>query len=226
MRANSKKERKTTLEIHYDKPTLINGIEVNSIAGLVKPSFDRHYLQPQNGLLKASYKREGKPDKVLYEIPFEGNDGFNDVLQLRNYNKIFAIDTNTKSVGKDTYSIAAIVECKILAMPFGSIASYSNIATMKILNPVGVAEKLAWRKWIQIVMKQPFFNILHKYCLIVDHDYGNINEYNKRIKPIVENFYLPMGFTLIYASSDKAESLVNQLIKKCDSVAKKKLKNL
>ena len=57
-------------------------------------------------------------------------------------------------------------------------------------------------------------------AIVVDSELGALQQYNKREKPLVQDIYLPPGFTLVYASADSGmEFIANQLIRICDKCA-------
>jgi len=64
-----------------------------------------------------------------------------------------------------------------------------------------------------------------RIAVIVDSDLGNIRSYNDRTKAIYGKYFLPEGFFVFYASSDRgSEYLQNKLLTMCDKEAQEALK--
>lgn len=55
--------------------------------------------------------------------------------------------------------------------------------------------------------------------IVVDSELGHIKEFNSRERYIIDSFYLPQNFKLIYASADKNDTVLNWAIKQCDIAA-------
>ncbi len=87
----------------------------------------------------------------------------------------------------------------------------------KILKP----EVHAWAVAINTVYSQIQNKRRNKtVAIVVDSELGALQQYNKREKPLVQGFYLPSGFTLVYASADTGMAFIsNQLIRICDKCA-------
>lgn len=49
--------------------------------------------------------------------------------------------------------------------------------------------------------------------IVVDSDLGNIPAYNKRDEPIFQNYFLPDGFELIFASDKVSDNIYNKMIR-------------
>ena len=49
-----------------------------------------------------------------------------------------------------------------------------------------------------MIMANPEYDETNKIGMVVDSDLGNIPDFNSREKPIINDFYLPFGFELIY----------------------------
>jgi len=63
--------------------------------------------------------------------------------------------------------------------------------------------------------------------IVVDSEQDYIEAYNKRLKPIIDDFYLPENFELMYASADASnDTILNQAITYCDKTATQRIKEL
>lgn len=182
---------------------------------------DGDILNPVNANMTVSYERENKKPKVLLDIPLDLNHvSFNRGLYLENYNLIFAIDTNTKVLGNDRYSVSVVVLCKLIKQQNGELqASYAPHFAFKFKNEE-YPEKTGWVNLISGILRNPQYNGKLKIAIIVDSDYGNLMNYNSQLMPIIGNLYLPTNMNFIYASADAgAENLPNKLLYLCDKEA-------
>jgi hypothetical protein len=58
-----------------------------------------------------------------------------------------------------------------------------------------------------------------KIGVIVDSDLGNLNDYNQRMKPICDNYFLPAEFELIFASDKVTDNIFNRMIATCHKLS-------
>ena len=70
------------------------------------------------------------------------------------------------------------------------------------------------------IMKHKNYKPEHRVGLIVDSDLGNLSDFNKRVKPVSDEFYLPTNFELIYASDRANDNILNEVIITCHSISK------
>ena len=143
---------------------------------------------------------------------------------LLEFDHVFAVDTNTKDIGGDKVSVAAVLHCIIGPKNNTSVnISYSFLGWFEYRNIIGKEENLAWMQLSIAIAKEPGYEE-QKIALLVDSDLMCHDQYNKGELPIYGNYYLPSNTTLIYASADGGkEVLINRLIGFCDSKAKELL---
>ena len=170
--------------------------------------------------LTTFYQKPHKP-KILNQVDFHKASDFSISYgqMLKQYSQIWAIDTNPRTIFGKVANVSAITVCStdddevyfpVLAIIFGDIDG----------NP----EVFGWRKFIEFVQSTTQFSSEHHYGLVVDSDFGEINSYNERKKPVCGTFYLPENFDLIYATSDRRnESIFNKLLSESDKTSKKVL---
>jgi len=222
----NKKSRNKFTTMDMGKPAIVNGIKMFS-DGTFKLLNNGLPLTPENAYHEINYNK-GKGSKILNKIPLNPNQLLNDPnLALKNFDLIFAIDTNTKLVNGEIISISCIVLCKLTqSKNNATIAEYAPIHFLEFKNIKQNAENIAWMKSIQLITTNPFYNPKLKIGFVIDSDLGNLPAYNKRTAPIYADFYLPQNIELIYASADVGkEFIVNKLISLCDKEAKKLLED-
>lgn len=185
--------------------------------------------------LKQSYKRHNKNDKVLRQLPIESfsldylfdNDSIHKLLT--GFDLIFAIDTNTITVkdklvsvafcfmGNVYYTSENVIECK-----YGHFKNFEYNS----LNP-SEAEKKGVYDTIQSIISNKNYNEKLKIAIISDTDLIQHQKINNGEIPLLNEFFLPANFRLLYASADSgSENILNRLIKLCDKACTYKLKTL
>jgi hypothetical protein len=216
----NKKPRTTAITMDMGKPVAVNGVRV-SPDGSVELLRDGVPLIPEKAYHDVSYSR-GKGPKILNRMPIDpARLVVNQYRHFKDFNLLYAIDTNTRNVNSEKISISCVVLCKITAVEEDHMtAEYAPIHCLEFRNIKQFAENIAWMKAIQFVISHPLYGPNLKIGFIVDSDLGKLSAYNSRSLPIYGDFYLPQNVELIYASADVGkEFLENQLISVCDKEA-------
>ena len=182
--------------------------------------------------------KKEKPDYVFSQVQFTRKKGSEKIVNsipngtaidipsylASNFNRVFAIDTNTKQIDNNKISVCSIIESYFGNKQNNQISFfYRKCGILLFKNcPDNLEEKFSWVKFIKLIISSQNYNDNLKYAIITDHDFGNHNKYNNKELPLIRGFYLPNNFTLIYASSDTGkEFLLNKLIIKCEKDAKR-----
>ncbi len=168
-----------------------------------------------------------KKIRVLSEIPKDASDNSLDLnKKLKRYNSILAIDTNTKIIKGETYSIG--YSCQ-LTHKINNDKIIWTLHPVQVFIIIGKGEKYENRNWVSLVkylQSHKAHNLNHKIGIIVDSDLGEIGDYNKGLKPVFDDFILPEQFEFIYASDKASDNVLNDSIRHCHKVAKLLLDNL
>jgi hypothetical protein len=213
------KTRNSILKVDMGKPATVNKLRLSQNERI--QFFENNQLiQPQRARLVKYYDRLKKP-KVLFDIPSEPfHLSLVESGNLKKYNFIYAIDTNSKVVNSTLLTVCCVAQCD-------RINKYCDIKCLfAVKNDGSVTEKIAWVELIQSILKDKNYKSDFVIGIIVDSDYGNISKYNKRELPLINGYYLPPSFELIYASTDSGrENFVNQLISECDRQATQIINN-
>jgi hypothetical protein len=138
-----------------------------------------------------------------------------------------AIDTNTRQLDNEQVSLTAVVVGKNVNVQIpGKIVMDIGVGQcIEFRNAKCKPENLGWYQIIQMLQRNPSFNDQMKVAFIVDSDLGNLKAFNEQIKPILNDYFLPNNFTLIYASAENpTESIANKMIAEADSVSRNLLK--
>lgn len=193
---------------------------------------DGHKIMPMRSFSQVYYLGESGKERIINRIQDKVISNLGDLMRYVTsaFDKIFAIDTNTKHVQNEKISVSSIIE--------GVVSNLNDSNKYKItymLNGIILfrncpseipAEKFGWLKLIQIINSNKV-NITRRFALVTDHDMDNHDHYNKKTLPILDNFYLPPNFTLIYARGDaEGKNFLNLFIKECEKRSSIVLKSI
>lgn len=172
---------------------------------------------PKKAWLGLQHEREKKNDKIINNLPLDVRDlSFNLMNQVLNYDYIYAIDTNTKIINSISISCAGIVKCTLDKKKEN--ATYGATGSFELWNAQH-PEKASWQVLIEMITRGKNYDSKKRYALVVDSYLKDHSYYNNQTLPITPNYYLPPNFQLIYASSDKSDTLLNKLIQLADKAA-------
>jgi hypothetical protein len=210
-------------------PTLLIG-HAKKFQGVTIDSEGQVWVQIESGIIQKAdavlshtgyTKKDGKeklltsiPNKVALDIP----------LYLgTQYDRFYAIDTNTRQIKSDRISVATIYECYTRKINQQQLdLFYRNAGNLIFKNaPKGLEEKFSWKHSIDLLCSSKNYKTEMRIGIITDHDADNHSTFNSGTSPIIGRFYLPKNFTLLYARSDAGtENIMNWLLGKCEKNAK------
>lgn len=179
-----------------------------------------------------SYDRPKGP-KVVSRIPQAQPDlSFDETpALLANFDKLCAIDTNTRSVNGRTISATGVVTIhrEFVPGPQGLECGWRFDVPLCLqfdelkLEP----ENFGWVTALAALRRHGFFTATDRVGVVVDSDLGNLRAYNERTLPLVEGQFLPPNATLLYASADTGkENLINRALVMADTTASLTLQGL
>jgi len=220
------KPRNVSLTVDMGEPVAINGLQM-SREGQIKFLVDGNERVPTYANLILAHERKNKEPKQTVRLKQNNNNlSLNLVQILFDNNFLYIIDTNTTKENIDGYyfSVTIVLEYQIekkieLLMTNSWMRSFKH-------KDRHIGEKIGWIELIKMIVND---HSEQKISIVTDHDLGNIDKYNSRELPLIENthLFLPPNIKLVYASADKKnDSIVNQLISICDKEASKKLNEL
>ena len=183
-------------------------------------------VDPSTITRKLTHKRENKDDKVIYSAPAEDFSlslSYIDDLKKR-FDYLIAVDTNTRKKPdvQNGYSVSAScmycitepLQAHTDEIPYQYLASYVILDT----DMQAKHESLGWHLAIKHHIDTPFLRT-QRIGVVVDSELGKHLEINSRTTPYHADFHLPANVSLLYASSDKTDTLANGMIKLCDAGA-------
>jgi hypothetical protein len=161
----------------------------------------------EDAYVETSYERTKGP-KIVNRINLPEAQYESDVWHFlrKNYDKTFAVDTNSAVIGGRSIAITSVVELRqdFIGSPRG-VERYFRFFQpfcIEIRDPKAVPEKLGWLLAFDQLRHQGRWSELDRTAMIVDHDLSNHALYNNWTAPLVQNYFLPERARLHYASSD------------------------
>lgn len=218
-------QRKRKTEYVYGTVNAVDGeLEVaydGQLAGFVFSN-----LVPGSLHQKIVYERYSGKEKVVLSTPCSDEIGRFQTIEIlrKNFDFLFAVDTNTGIIGDERTSISVsyFVPKKLSSysksIPFLGFCAFEINGVVDGINP----ETVGWHILFERLRNSVVFQHNTRIGVIVDSELDKILEMNRRNTPYYEGYYLPDGIQLVYASSDTGKELLpNQMISYCDKVAEK-----
>lgn len=210
------------LTLDMGRPTQANGIYLDPITGRVALLHEMNVVTPISAAVEQSYPRTNKSPKVLNSLPADPLTlNVNPNRSLEQFDEIYAIDTNTKTLRSRTVSITGVVGADSPKVaPGQTIVTYRPILCMEFHEVEGKPENMAWMEVILAIRRSEKYSNRKKYALVVDSDLGAIPRYNSRESPFYADFFLPKEFVLVYASADSgSENVANKMLRLSDTMS-------
>jgi hypothetical protein len=228
-----KKPRQSTITVDMGKPIAINGYEISSSGEIVLKK-DGETIIPRLASFSKSHERDSKGPKQLVNFPLEtGSLSWDLYRPLLDADFLYAVDTNTAIEPREGKYVSVSITSEWQIVPLRNEVKIERRGGYRLEHSDidrTMAEKFGLVELIRMISKSkiqadPGLKIL----IITDHNLGDIGKINSRKLPLIpgNTTYLPINFTLMYASADKAkknDSLYNQLIFECDAAASAELK--
>lgn len=169
-----------------------------------------------------------KRDKVLFTQPANGNQFRANIdAELIKSDIILVIDTSYDPKADPRMAFTAIMAYEKHVIDddtyvfkiIPTLVKWDSTSTEKPENFMYCLAIKDLRAHYQKIKKTP------RIAVIVDSDLENIRSYNDKTKAIYGKYFLPEGFFIFYASSDRgSEYFQNKLLKMCDKKAQEALK--
>ena len=137
---------------------------------------------------------EGNNDKFKYDLSIPST-----ASNYSDFDELFFIDTNTKN----NHSITCIIRL------FPKLGEYDEKPIYFSFSASGAdPEKTAILHLIE-VLQEHNCSREKTYGIFTDTDLGNHEIINSRTSPLYNDFFLPLNFKLLYASSDRGGHVLN-----------------
>ena len=210
----------TGKEATNEKGVIGLNLEINGVDGTFKVINSTTGELIESNYMVTGYIGENKW-RTTTQINSDQDDNTHSLEQkLNRYNHIFAIDTNTKIISNTIFPIATKisvgVSVKLIIEPNSFLVATIEHPFLASFNS-DKPENENWMTFITVL--KDLYSPTDKIGIVVDSDLGNIEDYNSRKKPIFNDFFLPDGFELIFASDKVNDNIFNQMIKRCHYIS-------
>jgi len=219
--APQRKPRMTMVWVDFGKDQALSGMSAPS---------DRSELifYDENGMpvapryidIGVGYDRP-KGTKVMTRVRANSTDILTKVNDnLAGYDWVFAVDTNTKTIGAESTSVTAIVLLReILITGERWSAKIIPQPSLEVRDALVPPERLGWRHLLWLIKES---HLEGRVAIFVDSELGEISALNKRERELLPGFLLPENTTLFYASSDvgRVELIGNKAFAECNRDAR------
>lgn len=146
---------------------------------------------------------------------------------LEGYDHVFFVDTNSVGGGPGNKRLAVtmIVLATVTKNADTVGVQYAPIVATEWREVTCDPERLGWQRAIRGIMANPEYSDRKKILMVVDSSLGSLAVINDGKEPIIDDFFLPKGFRLSYASADTGQQhLPNKIMRYCDQEAARLIK--
>ncbi|OYZ01012.1 MAG: hypothetical protein B7Y37_08950 [Sphingobacteriia bacterium 28-36-52] len=139
--------------------------------------------------------------------------------KVNQYKHLVAIDTNSFLYTFKAFNLEVTLS---LGMAFVLLDNNRIEPIRHIFATSENSKKPENENWMQLI------ELLKQNCqcsdprmvgIVVDSDLGNLADYNSRKLPIFNDYFLPAGYELLYASDKVTDNILNQMIRACHKMA-------
>lgn len=213
-----RKERLTDVKIAFENEV---NVEISPPSADGKMSFTHadtgQPAFPASITTAKAYERP-KGNKILFQAGQNPADIYVEPNEyLAKFESVFAVDTNTNPASGLSISVSLLLSRMEKNTNDEWVIESRYPPAFLFNSPVQEPERFAWHNLILRLM--PSTDVKKPVAIIVDSSLGSLDKINLRTEPVNEDFLLPEGFTLVYASDD-GEFIANKLIRQCDAMAK------
>jgi hypothetical protein len=169
---------------------------------------------------EVTYKRAKGP-KVLTMTPLLGPALQLDSNQalIKNHDILAAVDTNTRIISDLQISVTGIVRGVLVhdSQAGTHVIAFRTPFCLEFVDISGSPEKMGWAMAVHELVARSELHPGASVGLIVDSHLGELPAFNAREVPLTDDFLLPKGIEMIYASSDVGREYgANMLIQQAD----------
>lgn len=171
------------------------------------------------------YDRPDRPDKgpKIQGRHKQTNDlaTVGGLKELSRFDSIFVIDTNTRALEQGSVSVACFIRIRVVPEgdKFRIICVDDRLNIYEFHNVGGNPELLSVFKVAKDGLNSENYQAGYITAFVTDTELSSHDSINSRKTPIYGLHCLPAGFTLLYASSDTGQEVLNRLIRFCDRQA-------
>lgn len=225
---HSIKPRTTWLKVDMEKPVILKEISISSYGEINMFGDNRKPLPHVSASVVRSYARP-KGAKILSRVPLDGSAILNADLNqtLLQFNRIFAIDSNSQAINGHNVSVAAITLGTWVEQDSKPILEYASTQAMEFRDIDCHPDLLALKQFLtRLPQHHPRIFMDGRIGIVIDSHLRDLPRIEARDIPLLDDFFLPEWATLIYASDAASDSIPNILLRNSDKSATAVLKQI
>lgn len=219
-----RKPRSPRIGLDFGKPATVTGMRENADGSMTFFGPDGESLPVQAGFASLSYARDKGP-KITVQIPDHGDSVGLLPSALARFARIVGVDTNSREHNGEKICVTAV--CELSDVRFEGPRWSGHVEplwALEFLQPTKDSEQIGWRHVLGRGEELGWFKDGSNLLLVVDSHLDDLHKINQRQAPVIDDFILPLGVSIAYASSDTAsDSVLNGLIAYCDRIAREVL---
>jgi hypothetical protein len=232
-------ERFTCLEMDFGQKIVAHELQVNfstTEVFLIGQIFSSLILKPQilvpiRSTLSTYYARKGK--KKLLHAYYQGNGHpFIKIDRvLESYDQVLCVDTNS-AINRNGQKVAITIAIVAKSKRLGEVAIHVNAEhTIEVVAhdpPPGNPELHGIWMVLGFLVKEHPQLVEGRIAIITDTEFGMVKAWHQRTEPFYDGHRLPDDVDIFYATADAGseEFLPNLLMRTCDSLCAKKLREV
>lgn len=225
VRREKVRPRSTIVTGRFSEPVKVTGFMV-SRGEILLLDEGGNRLDPLKVAVQTQYERAKGP-KVLNAAPSAvGRMPMSADAVLLDFDKVYAVDTNTRKVRGSAISATGVV-FGMRDPPTSLRFGFEPQVAIEHRNVACDPERLGWYAVVKGIERNRDLDPVPRIGLIVDSHLGEIPRINDRESPLLGDELLPPRFTLVHASADTGtESILNKMIREADRAAASLLRHI
>ena len=235
---NQKRQQRFTLvEMEFGQKVIAHELQVNFTttevflvgqiysALILKPQI----LDPHRSTLSTYYARKGKKKLIHAYFQSAGHPFIKIDRVLEEYDQVLCVDTNS-AINRNGQKVAVTTALVATSERLGEIAAHigavHTIQVVALDPPPGNPELRGIWSALGFLVKDHPQLVEGRIAIITDTEFGMVKAWQDRTEPFYDGHRLPDGVDIFYATTDAGseEFLPNRLMRACDSLSAKKLR--
>lgn len=234
-----RQERFTLLEMEFGQKVIAQALQVNFataevfLTGQIYSALilTPQILIPRRSTLSTYYARKGKKKLLHAYFQSDGHPFIKIDRVLENYDQVLCVDTNS-AINPKGQRVAVTTALVAKSRRLGEIAIHTGADhTIQVVAhdpPPGNPELHGIWSVLGFLVKDHPKLVAGRIAIITDTEFGMVKTWNDRTESFYDGHKLPDGVDIFYATADAGseEFMPNLLMRTCDSLSAKKLREV
>lgn len=221
------KPRATSITMDMGVPVDVRSFSVSPTGHIQMFGDEVRPLAHISATVERSYERP-KGAKVLSRVPLTRDtplvaDPNSALLQ---FDTIFAVDTNTRTIRNCSVSVAAITLAKWKVRYPEPTIQFATRQAMEFRDVDCHPDLLALQCFLKLLESTPGSEGAGNVAIVMDSHLGDLPKIQSRQIPILDDYFLPDRFTIVYATDAANDALPNVLLRRSDKAANELLRKI